>query len=329
MHRRIIAILTCLTFLSSSPGFAQDRDATSSDLSGIHKSSKKYFWAVAGGTAVGLGLGIIAPGGGKSAFKGALIGGSATSAFYLIKDPHAAGEHRAFAHLVTNTLLGTGIFWTVCNCSTGAWSGAFIGGGGTAIIQAFGTHNRSLAKMGGISQSTPDSTPAPGTEPGAATAPIVAGQQGAPAQPASPAPAQAPAAQPAPIQAQNSQVQTTAPVATQNPGVQPQSAPAAQTQNTPTATQGDPAAQSVPAQNQSVSPPVQSAPAATQNIPAQTQSVPASTQTEPAATQGTAAPNQNPPLVPEDLDFSSNSNSGSSLNIGSAALQPAPPRPQK
>jgi hypothetical protein len=113
-----------------------------------------------------LGLGIIAPGGGKSAFKGALIGGSATSAFYLIKDPRAAGDNRALAHLVTNTLLGTGIFWTVCDCSGGAWSGAFIGGGGTAIIQAFGTHNRSLAKLGGTAQATP-----PASTPGAPSAP--------------------------------------------------------------------------------------------------------------------------------------------------------------
>src|SRR5262249_13896421 len=165
MHRRIIAILTSLAFLLSSPGFAQDHDASSRDLTGIHKSSKKYFWAVAGGTAVGLGLGIIAPGGSKSAFKGALIGGSATSAFYLIKDKNAAGDHRGFAHIVTNTLLATGVFWTVCDCKAGAWSGAFIGGGGTAIIQAFGTHNRSLAKLSGTAQSTPpaDTPAAPST----------------------------------------------------------------------------------------------------------------------------------------------------------------------
>src|SRR5215471_14067291 len=165
MHRRIIAVLICSAFLLSSPGFAQDRDVTSRDLEGVHKSSRKYFWAVAGGTAVGLGLGVIAPGGSKSAFKGALIGGSATSAFYLIKDPHAAGEHRAFAHLATNTILGTSVFWTVCDCSGGALSGAFIGGGGTALIQAFGTHNRSLAKMGGVAQSTPSSTPTTPAEP--------------------------------------------------------------------------------------------------------------------------------------------------------------------
>src|SRR5215475_13303693 len=116
MHRRILAIFICSAFLFSNTGFAQNHDVTDRDLSGVPKS-KKYFWAIAGGTAVGLGLGIIAPGGSKSAFKGALIGGSAASAFYLIKDPRAAGDNRAFALLVTNTLLGTGIFWTVCDCS--------------------------------------------------------------------------------------------------------------------------------------------------------------------------------------------------------------------
>lgn len=205
MHRRILAIFICIAFLLSNTSFAQSRDVTDRDLSGVPKSSgKKYFWAIAGGTAVGLGLGIIAPGGGKSAFKGALIGGSATSAFYLIKDPRAAGDQRALAHLVTNTLLGTGIFWTVCDCSGGAWSGAFIGGGGTAIIQAFGTHNRSLAKLSGTAQSTPPATPAnsprtfpaSNTESSGMTAAEVAAQvQVVPAQPQtttqnSPAPAQ-------------------------------------------------------------------------------------------------------------------------------------------
>ncbi len=189
MHRRILAIVTCLAFFISSPGFAQDRDATSRDVSGIPKSSHKYFWAVAGGTAVGMALGIIAPGGSKSAFKGALIGGSATSAFYLIKDPNAAGGQRGFAHLVTNTLLGTSVFWTICDCSGGAWSGALIGGGGTALIQSFGTHNRSLAKLSGTARSTPPaSTPGTPSEPnplssGMTAYEVAAQVQSAPAQP--------------------------------------------------------------------------------------------------------------------------------------------------
>jgi hypothetical protein len=166
-------------------------------------------------------LGIIAPGGAKSAFKGALIGGSATSAFYLIKDPNAAAGQRGFAHLLTNTLLGTSVFWTICDCSAGAASGALIGGGGTALIQSFGTRNRSLAKLGGTAQSTP-----PASAPGAPSAPnplssgmtaaeVAAQVQNAPAQP-----------------------QTTAQTT-----VAPAQSSSATTQNAPAATQSVPAGQ--------------------------------------------------------------------------------------
>jgi hypothetical protein len=322
MRRRISAILTCIAFLLGSTSFAQDRDVTSRDLHGVSKGHR-YFWAIAGGTAVGMGIGIIAPGGSKSAFKGALIGGSAASAFYLIKDPRAAGDDRALAHIVTNTLLGTGIFWTVCNCSAGAWSGAFIGGGGTAIIQAFGTHNRSLAKLGGTAQSTPPSTPATPSTPTSTSTPVVAGQsQNAPAQPANqPAQAQTPSAQNAPVQPQNDQAQTPAQVAPQNSSVQTQDAPAAQTQSAPASAQADPAAQNVPAQGQSVAAPAQS-------VPAQTQSVPASTQGDPAGTQSAPAQTQNPPIQLEELSFTSDSNSNGNRTIGSASLQTAPPKPQ-
>jgi hypothetical protein len=237
MRQRIFAILTCTVFLLSSSSFAQDRDVTSRDLKGVPRGHR-YFWAIAGGTAVGMGIGIIAPGGSKSAFKGALIGGSAASAFYLIKNPRAAEGERAWAHVITNTLLVSGVFWTVCNCSGGAWSGALIGGGGTAVIQAFGTHNRTMAKMSGTAKSTPPSAP------DSTTTPVVAGQtQDAPAQPQS---------QPAQTQAPSTQVQI-APVQTQNTPVQAP-APAAQTQSVPAATQGDPVG-------------TQAAPAATQNPP--------------------------------------------------------------
>jgi hypothetical protein len=243
MRRRILAILTCIAFLFSSSSFAQDRDVTSRDLKGVPKGHR-YFWAIVGGTAVGMGIGVIAPGGSKSAFKGALIGGSAASAFYLIKNPRAAAGEREWAHVITNTLLFSGVFWTVCNCGTGAWSGALIGGGGTAVIQAFGTHNRTMAKMSGTANSTPPSTPVIPSAPGGTTTPVVAGQtQDAPAQPQSqPAQAQPPAAQVqiAPVQTQNNPVQTTA--------------PAAQTQSAPASTQGDP-------------PGTQAAPAGTQNPP--------------------------------------------------------------
>lgn len=144
MIRRVLIIL--LSLLLGGIAFAQERDVTDRDMSGIRRSHK-YAWAIVGGTVLGTGIGVLAPGGSKSAVKGALIGGSLTSAFYLAKNPRAARGKRDFAHVVTNTVLGTGVLWTICDCKTGAWSGALIGGGGTAIIQSFKTGRSKIASI--------------------------------------------------------------------------------------------------------------------------------------------------------------------------------------
>jgi len=152
MSRRILTYILCIAFLFtvSTTMVGEDRDPSPRDLKGVSKSHR-YLWAVAGGTVLGAGIGVIAPGGGKSVAKGALLGGSITSAVYLAKNRRAAHEHRDWAHIVTNTALGTGLFWTICDCGDGAWSGALIGGGGTALFQAFGTHNRNVRSMTGSS----------------------------------------------------------------------------------------------------------------------------------------------------------------------------------
>jgi len=155
MIRRFL--IFTLTVLLGGLVFAQERDVTDRDVSGIRRSHK-YAWAVVGGTVLGTGIGVLAPGGSKSAFKGALIGGSLTSAFYLAKNPRAARGKRDFAHVVTNTVLGTGVLWTICDCSTGAWSGALIGGGGTAIIQSFKSGRSKIA-----SNPNPPDQPTGGT----------------------------------------------------------------------------------------------------------------------------------------------------------------------
>jgi hypothetical protein len=144
MIRRVLIIL--LSLLLGGIAFAQERDVTDRDMSGIRRSHK-YAWAIVGGTVLGTGIGVLAPGGSKSAVKGALIGGSLTSAFYLAKNPRAARGKRDFAHVVTNTVLGTGVLWTICDCKTGAWSGALIGGGGTAIIQSFKSGRSKIASL--------------------------------------------------------------------------------------------------------------------------------------------------------------------------------------
>lgn len=152
MSRLFKIAFVCLSLIATT--FCQEREVTSRDLNGVRKSHK-YAWAVIGGTAVGIGLGAIAPGGNKSAVKGALIGGGLTSLIYLHVNPRAADGNRSLAHLVTNTVLGTGVFWTICNCKTGAWTGALIGGGGTALIQAFGSGRSGIASL--TSTNTGDS----------------------------------------------------------------------------------------------------------------------------------------------------------------------------
>lgn len=146
MSRLLQIAFVTLSLIATT--FCQDREVTSRDLNGVPKSHK-YAWAVLGGTAVGIGIGVIAPGGNKSAVKGALIGGSLTSMFYLHKNPRAAYGNRGLAHLVTNTVLGTSVLWTICDCGTGAWAGAFLGGGGTALAQAFGSGRSGIASLTG------------------------------------------------------------------------------------------------------------------------------------------------------------------------------------
>ena len=159
MGRRLITIILCASCLATQ-SFASDRDATAKDLRGVPKGHR-YMWAVLGGAALGAGIGVIAPGGTKSAFKGVLLGGSATSAFYLAKHPRAASGHRGLAYVGTNTVLGIGLGWTLCNCGGGAWAGGLVGGGGTAFFQAMGTHNRDVRKWTGASAQ-----PAPPIQPG-------------------------------------------------------------------------------------------------------------------------------------------------------------------
>jgi len=144
MNRLLQIAFVSLSLVATT--FCQEREVTSRDLNGVPKSHK-YAWAVLGGTAVGIGIGVIAPGGNKSAVKGALIGGSLTSFFYLHKNPRAAYGNRGLAHLITNTALGTGVLWTICNCGTGAWAGAFLGAGGTALAEAFGSRRSPIASL--------------------------------------------------------------------------------------------------------------------------------------------------------------------------------------
>lgn len=174
MGRRVLAAVCVMLVLGTLPGLAGDRgpknndsssndnnstgagasrDVDTRDLKGITKKHR-YWWAMAGGAALGAGIGaLLPPGSGKSATKGMLLGGSLTSFFYLAGHKEAADGYRPLAYIATNTVLGTGIGWSVCNCGTGAWTGALIGGGFTAIVQAVRPrHHRTLTKYTGADQ---------------------------------------------------------------------------------------------------------------------------------------------------------------------------------
>ena len=296
MSRRILAFVLCFTSLFAGASFASDRDATTRDVKGVRKSHR-YFWAVAGGTALGAGIGVIAPGGSKSAFKGALIGGSLTSAIYLAKHPKAGGGWRDWAHVSTNAILGTGLLWTICDCGAGAWSGALIGGGGTAVIQSMGTRNRRLGTITGASAqpSTAPQTPSGSIQPGSTTSTTTTTtttqvQPGTVAQPAaSSAPVQpGTVAQPA-ANSQPAQADTSAQPATTSvqPGTGAQ--PAANSQPAQADTSAQPATTSVQpgtgaqpaASSQPAQPNTSAQPAATSAQPG--------TVAQPAAASGTVA----------------------------------------
>jgi len=153
MIRRTLAVFLCMSMLMVQ-GFAADRDPDRRSIRGI-PTKNRHLWAVLGGAALGAGIGVLAPGGTKSAWKGVIIGGSGASLIYLTKHRNQEGP---WAYVLTNTALGLGIGWTACDCGDGVWAGALIGGGGTAVIQSFKTRSKTLAKITG---STPKGAPTP------------------------------------------------------------------------------------------------------------------------------------------------------------------------
>jgi hypothetical protein len=178
MSRRLLAMLCCLCV--GVTGFAGDSmareprrvlatsasvdpDVKAKDVQGIpHRH--RYIWAIVGGTAVGTAIGIVAPGGAKSAAKGALIGGSFASFLYLMKNRRAPGAWRSWALVITNAALAGGIGWTICDCGAGFGFGALGGGGATAAIQAIGTKSKGVAKVTGA-KPPPSKAPTPAPTP--------------------------------------------------------------------------------------------------------------------------------------------------------------------
>ena len=161
IHKCISTVICVLLLVAF--GFGGDGGVSPKDLKGIPKHHK-YFWAVAGGTAAGAGIGILLPGGNKTAVKGLMIGSSGSSLWYLWRHPNGGGDYRSWAYIATNTTLGGGVGWSACNCGTGFGFGALVGGGGTALIQAMGTRSRTIAGITGaeVTSSSAANTPPPG-----------------------------------------------------------------------------------------------------------------------------------------------------------------------
>ena len=150
---KFISTVICVLLLVAF-GFGGDGGGIGpKDLKGIPKH-RKYFWAVVGGAAVGTGIGIVLPGGTKSAVKGLMIGSGGASLWYLSRHPNGAGDWTSWAYVGTNTTLGGGLGWSICNCSEGFALGALGGGGGTALIQAMGTRSRTIADITGAQVTT-------------------------------------------------------------------------------------------------------------------------------------------------------------------------------
>lgn len=131
----VFAICLGLMLTFGSTAFAQGRDMDSRDLNGISPQSHKYIFSTLGGAAAGAGLGFILGGGAKTA-KLAMIGGGGASTWFLHSHRYSLGKYHDWAMIGSNTTLGMGIGWTICDCDNGLIAGALLGGGGTAAYEA-------------------------------------------------------------------------------------------------------------------------------------------------------------------------------------------------
>ena len=127
-----LVLCACFLFIATMPAVAADPQVTAKDLKGISPQRHRYWFSVAGGVAIGAGIGFLA-GSGDDVIKGVMIGGGGMSAIYLHyhKRDNLNGW-RNWARIGGNTALGGGIGWTLCGCGDGLVAGTLIGGGGTA-----------------------------------------------------------------------------------------------------------------------------------------------------------------------------------------------------
>ncbi len=134
----ISAILLGLLCMMTSSAIAQN--ITKKDLRGISPQRHKYIFSVLGGAAAGAGLGFVL-GGGLKTGKLAMLGAGGMSTWYLHTHRDALGDMHDWGMIGSNTVLGMGAGWTICDCNNGLVAGALLGGGGTAAWEAL-KHDR-------------------------------------------------------------------------------------------------------------------------------------------------------------------------------------------
>ena len=136
--KKFWACVTSLLFLLAitMPAFAGEREVDVNDLKGISPHHFRYLFSVAGGAAIGAGVGALL-GSGNDIVKGIMMGGGGASAAYL--HTHRSAQlkgWRDWALIGSYTSLASGAGWTLCGCKDGAVAGALIGGGAAAIWRA-------------------------------------------------------------------------------------------------------------------------------------------------------------------------------------------------
>ncbi len=139
-YRKFLTLVICLGLLLVVTSSAMAQNITKKDLRGISPQHHKYIFSVLGGAAAGAGLGFVLGGGAKTA-KLAMLGGGGASTWYLHTHSNALGDFHDWGMIGSNTVLGMGAGWTICDCNNGLVAGALLGGGATAAWEAL-KHDR-------------------------------------------------------------------------------------------------------------------------------------------------------------------------------------------
>ncbi len=128
-----VVLVLLLTLTMVAPAFASDSFGAKMQRWTPHRH--RYLYSVAGGAAIGAGVGALV-GSGNDITKGILVGGGGASTAFLHSHRAYGGAWRPWMLLGGHTALGAGIGWTICGCNDGLAAGTLVGAGASAIWQA-------------------------------------------------------------------------------------------------------------------------------------------------------------------------------------------------